>query len=262
MTDETRALLRDPKSEEMLNALAAHPRASGVLKHCSEYCFPEMDGDLINRLDKILERAERYGNYKQEDLNAFLYENRENLEQAVDFLDGRVSEYEAKFAKRGEAGNPLADTSGFPQYKSGENLFVKSEPFRKIIGELGENAGEWLLESNGWTILKKIRNLSDNGIDIVAVQTRTGRLGFFEVKTSSIGIIPELSQRQSNMQDFVVTVLEEALAGRGPWMSLDSDTVNVVQDLLQRFRNSAGNVSGGVIGIDLENKTIHLSAWR
>jgi hypothetical protein len=261
MTDETRALLRDPKNEDMLDALAEHPRASRVLKHCSKYCYPEIEGDLVKKLDEVLERAERYGHYNPEELNEFLYKNRENLEQAIEYLDDLVLEYEAKFAKRGAAGNPLADTSGFPRYMSGENLIIKSEPYRKIIGDLGENAGEWLLESNGWEIKIKIRNISDNGIDIFAVHTETGRVGFFEVKTSSIGVIPELSPRQTNMRDFVATVLEEAIAGRGQWMSLDPDTLSVVRELLQTFRSSAGNVSGGVIGIDLKNKTMRLSAW-
>lgn len=65
-------------------------------------------------------------------------------------------------------------------------------------GAFGEHIAREILKDNGWSDFVFIKNASDNGIDIIATSA-DGRLGFFEVKSSEIGDIKNLTSRQMNM---------------------------------------------------------------
>ncbi len=135
-------------------------------------------------------------------------------------------------------------------------------PFTHLVGETGEIAAENFLIGNGWDILTKIRNVSDNGIDIIARNSTTGRLGFFEVKSSSRGIIPNLSPAQADGRSFVVSRLQTAISPplNSNWMFLDGDSVIAAQRLLDEVRLS-NNMTFQAIGIDLRNGLLRISPW-
>ena len=65
-----------------------------------------------------------------------------------------------------------------------------------------------MLVKNGWMDFTYIKNVSDNGIDIIA-RGANGQLGFFEVKITTENI-PNLLARQTNMNKFVDNVLSQA----------------------------------------------------
>jgi hypothetical protein len=102
MTDDTRDWLRDPANKKLLDALAEDPRASAILKHCSEICFPRnMTAEQYHELRGILARAERYGGYNAQMLNEFLYRNRAELDEAIRYLNGLVENYETQLGAQG-----------------------------------------------------------------------------------------------------------------------------------------------------------------
>ena len=128
------------------------------------------------------------------------------------------------------------------------------------IGAFGEHIAESMLQQNGWKNFKYIKNGSDNGIDIVA-QATDGHWGFFEVKTSSTGSIPNLSPRQANMDAFVNDILYNAKEGLGRYQNIDSATKQTAEFLYNEYKSNPYNFSGNVIGVDIESGIIRVSSW-
>jgi hypothetical protein len=129
------------------------------------------------------------------------------------------------------------------------------------IGTFGENIAEDMLAKNGWKDFTYIKNGSDNGIDIIG-RGPNGQLGFFEVKTSSTGNIPNLSARQTNMNTFAEDVLSNAANGTGRYKNIDSATRNAAQKKYDEYLSNPNNVSGNVIGVDLQSGRIQISRWE
>ncbi|MNC73468.1 hypothetical protein D3C75_1246710 [compost metagenome] len=100
-----------------------------------------------------------------------------------------------------------------------------------------------MLAKNGWKNFTYIKNGSDNGIDIIAWGPK-GQLGFFEVKTSSTGTVPNLSARQTNMNNFVEDVLYNAKEGIGRYKNIDQETKNAAAKIYNEFKSQPSNVSG------------------
>ena len=128
------------------------------------------------------------------------------------------------------------------------------------VGAFGEHIAEDLLAENGWTDFIYIKNGSDNGIDIVARGPK-GQLGFFEVKTSSTGTIGDLTDRQQYMNSFVEDVLTKAKDGKAPYQNVDATIRSAASKILEEYKNNPYNVSGNVIGVDIESGKIYISRW-
>ncbi len=131
----------------------------------------------------------------------------------------------------------------------------------KEIGDLGEQVAQKFLKENGYTDIIAIQNNSGNGIDIVA-KGRDGRLSFFEVKTSSVGIVGDLSTRQADMGKFVKQVLEDAANRTGRYRKISSQTQQWAEGALDAFRRDPLSISGEAIGVDLLNETLRVSPWK
>ena len=148
----------------------------------------------------------------------------------------------------------------------GEDVFAGargrdlSKLTNKEIGDLGEGVAQKFLQDNKYTDIFAVQNKSGNGIDIVA-RTPDGRLAFFEVKTSSVGKVGELSARQANMTDFVRDILRQASTGTGRYKGLDVATQNRAAQMLREFNAAPQNASGTVVGVDLLNEIIRVSPW-
>jgi Holliday junction resolvase-like predicted endonuclease len=127
-------------------------------------------------------------------------------------------------------------------------------------GAKGEQIAADMLKQNGWTDFQYIKNTSDNGIDIIA-RGPDGHLGFFEVKTTSVGKIPNLSARQSDMTEFVQDVLTNAANGTGKYQNVDQATRNAAVKLLEEIRANPRNITGTAIGVDLQNGVMRVSSW-
>jgi RHS repeat-associated protein len=149
----------------------------------------------------------------------------------------------------------------------GRDLFAttRGQDFSRLtnrqIGDLGEDVARNFLRDNHYTDIFAVQNRSGNGIDIVA-RTRDGRLAFFEVKTSSTGNIGSLSARQGDMRAFTREVLEDAAFGRGRYRNIDATTRANARSALERLNAAPNELSGSVIGVDLQNEIIRVSPWR
>ncbi len=137
----------------------------------------------------------------------------------------------------------------------------------KMIGAQGENMAEQMLKDSGWTDFVYIKNTRDNGIDIIA-RGPNGQLGFFEVKTTGVGRIPNLSNRQSDMNWFINNVLGDAANARGRYKNIDIQVQNAAKNILgevngnyNKFLNEYYNITGATIGVDLTNGNISVSRW-
>lgn len=132
---------------------------------------------------------------------------------------------------------------------------------RQQVGDIGEDVAQRLLGENGFTDIISVQNRSGNGIDIVA-RASDGRLVFFEVKSSRVGQVGNLSTRQQSMTSFVEDVLGQAATGTGRYRHLDAAAQDTARRLLREFRRDPLNVSGNAVGVDLLNEMIRISPWR
>jgi len=140
---------------------------------------------------------------------------------------------------------------------------IEGAPTRIQTGKYGESIASQMLKENGWEIIESIKNGSDNGIDIIARDSH-GQIGFFEVKSSSLGKISNLSQRQQNVEQFVKGILFDAKEKKGRYKSIDSSTQQraaVIWDELHNANNNGRVISATAIGIDFKNNQIHISKW-
>lgn len=136
-----------------------------------------------------------------------------------------------------------------------ENLSTKE------VGDIGEDVARRLLGQNGFSDILSVQNRSGNGIDIVA-RASDGRLVFFEVKSSAVGQIGDLSVRQQNMNSFVSEILAQAATGIGRYQKLNAATQDAAALLLREFRQNPSNVSGVAVGVDLKSQVIRVSPWK
>lgn len=83
------------------------------------------------------------------------------------------------------------------------------------LGDLGEKGAKGWLKRHGYTEVMQFQNPSGHGLDIVA-RHRDGTLTFFEVKTSTGGRAPGLTEAQADQATYIVTRLNKA-ASAGPW---------------------------------------------
>jgi RHS repeat-associated protein len=148
-------------------------------------------------------------------------------------------------------------SSLFSNFKGATNL---ANLTTKQIGDLGESIAKACLGENGYTDIVSVQNASGNGIDIAARST-TGKLFFFEVKTTSVGVAGKLTPRQSDMNWFINDVLSQASSGSGRYAKLSEAEQAMAKRLYDEFNANAGNVSGQVIQVDLKNNVLDVSPW-
>lgn len=115
------------------------------------------------------------------------------------------------------------------------------------LGDLGEDAAIRMLEQRGYSDVFQIQNKSGHGVDIVA-RSPSGRLRYFEVKTGSREVAPSLTRAQRNIEEFVVSRLERAVAAKGHWSSIDPLARQRASALLGRYY-SGTPIKGAVIDI-------------
>ncbi|UFH49288.1 hypothetical protein [Pseudomonas sp. KNUC1026] len=88
---------------------------------------------------------------------------------------------------------------------------------------------------------------------------------FSEVKSSSVGNIANLSDRQKSMDFFVQDVLEQAANGQGKYKNMPVAEKYKAQTLLDEVladkELGLQSVSGNAIGVDLRNKVVRVSLW-
>ena len=83
-------------------------------------------------------------------------------------------------------------------------------PFGHAVGDIGENAVINDLKKNGYEIID-VKYGSNNGIDVLAKNPKTGKYDAFEVKSSTVGNF-NLSDAQMKPDEFVKTRLNNAAA--------------------------------------------------
>ncbi len=81
-------------------------------------------------------------------------------------------------------------------------------PFGHAVGDIGEKAVINDLKKNGYEIID-VKYGSNNGIDVLAKNPKTGKYDAFEVKSSTVGSF-NLSGAQMKPDEFVKTRLNEA----------------------------------------------------
>ncbi len=117
------------------------------------------------------------------------------------------------------------------------------------------------MRDNNHTDIFAVQNRSGNGIDIVS-RTPDGRLAFTEVKTSRTGNVGDLSVRQQNMTTFIGDVLGQAASRQGRYKSISvAEQQQQASQMLQEFRRAPENVSGNLIGVDLQGEVLRVSPW-
>ncbi|MEX5596476.1 hypothetical protein, partial [Pseudomonas orientalis] len=127
------------------------------------------------------------------------------------------------------------------------------------VGDLGEDISKVFLRDNNHTDIFAVQNRSGNCIDIVS-RTPDGRLAFTEVKTSRTGNVGDLSVRQQNMTTFIEDVLGQAASRQGRYKSI-SVAEQQARQMLREFRRAPENVSGNLIGVDLQGEVLRVSPW-
>ena len=145
----------------------------------------------------------------------------------------------------------------FSDLKAGTDLAGLTS---KRIGDLGESIATACLGTNGFTDIMSIKNASNNGIDIVARLT-SGRLYFFEVKTTAVGRAGSLSARQADMANFVNDILSQASTKSGRYKSISDAEQAAAAKIYQEFNQNRNNISGQVIRVDLQSDTLNVSPW-
>jgi hypothetical protein len=128
------------------------------------------------------------------------------------------------------------------------------------VGDLGEDISKVFLRDNNHTDIFAVQNPSGNGIDIVS-RTPDGRLAFTEVKTSRTGNVGDLSVRQQNMTTFIEDVLGQAASRQGRYKSISVAEQQQARQMLREFRRAPENVSGNLIGVDLQGEVLRVSPW-
>ncbi|MBI6631740.1 hemagglutinin repeat-containing protein [Pseudomonas paralactis] len=128
------------------------------------------------------------------------------------------------------------------------------------VGDLGEDISKVFLRDNNHTDIFAVQNRSGNGIDIVS-RTPDGRLAFTEVKTSRTGNVGDLSVRQQNMTTFIEDVLGQAASRQGRYKSISVAEQQQARQMLREFRRAPENVSGNLIGVDLQGEVLRVSPW-
>ncbi|WP_160680798.1 hypothetical protein [Clostridium sp. C8-1-8] len=141
------------------------------------------------------------------------------------------------------------------------NEVVNGKAVLTDVDAFGEHIAEDMLADNGWSNFKYIKNASDNGIDIIGTGPK-GQLGFFEVKTSTTGVINNLSSRQQYMNEFVEDVLTKAKNAEFPYQNIDECIRSDASQTLDKYYGNPYNVSGNVIGVDIEEGEIYISRWE
>lgn len=198
----------------------------------------------------------------------------DTLKNSVDTLEKyniEPSEYETEGIKSPEAAEAAAKSEVIADNLTQDAEVLESTAWRGTevvngvtivtdVGAFGEHIAADMLVQNGWSDFTYIKNGSDNGIDIIA-RSADGHLGFFEVKTSSTGTIPDLSSRQANMNVFVEDVLSKAANGNSPYSNIDPATQSAARNVYNEYVADPYNISGNVIGVDLKSGTIKVSRW-
>ena len=128
-------------------------------------------------------------------------------------------------------------------------------------GALGEQIARQLLGKNGFQEVIAIQNASGNGIDIIG-RTFDGRITFFEVKSSRVGVIGSLSARQQDMSTFVGGILRDARQGIGRYANISQEMKDAAARLSRDVDSDPLSVSGVVVGVDLLNQILRLQPWR
>lgn len=112
------------------------------------------------------------------------------------------------------------------------------------------------MRDNNHTDIFAVQNRSGNGIDIVS-RTPDGRLAF----TSRTGNVGDLSVRQQNMTTFIEDILGQAASRQGRYKSISVAEQQQARQMLREFRRAPENVSGNLIGVDLQGEVLRVSPW-
>ena len=173
-----------------------------------------------------------------------------------------VSKVKHKLPVKFKNGNTyalLADKRG-GNYRSWQKKSTPSlsRANNQVTGETGETMAEAFLVKNDWEIQLAIKNGSDNGIDIVAIGPNK-QLGFFEVKTTRNGTVPNLSELQQG-PTYIIDILNEARKGRLRNQVILPKVANKADFLLDLIE-SGTPVTKGIIGINLRTNKLRISPW-
>ena len=177
---------------------------------------------------------------------------------AISMVRGTPLSVPVKF-KNGNTYALLADKRG-GNYRSWQKKSTPSlsRANNQVTGETGETMAEAFLVKNDWEIQLAIKNGSDNGIDIVAIGPNK-QLGFFEVKTTRNGTVPNLSELQQG-PTYIIDILNEARKGRLRNQVILPKVANKADFLLDLIE-SGTPVTKGIIGINLRTNKLRISPW-
>lgn len=64
------------------------------------------------------------------------------------------------------------------------------------------------------------------------------------------------------MDEFVQDVLTKAENGEFPYQNIDESLRNKAAEILDEYYNNPYNVSGNVIGVDLQQGEVYISRWE
>lgn len=75
------------------------------------------------------------------------------------------------------------------------------------------------------------------------------------------GNVGDLSVRQQNMTTFIEDVLGQAASRQGRYKSISVAEQQQARQMLREFRRAPENVSGNLIGVDLQGEVLRVSPW-
>jgi hypothetical protein len=122
----------------------------------------------------------------------------------------------AKEAKEAEEAAKLGKAPGEPPKSPGDGAKIKG----KRSNEAGK-CGEWLakldMAKEGFDEIVAVQNNSNQGVDLVGRNSKTGEVKVWEVKASETGTAPPLRGDQARMggADFTSSRLDRASQGKG-----------------------------------------------
>jgi Holliday junction resolvase-like predicted endonuclease len=126
----------------------------------------------------------------------------------------------------------------------GFDVWAHNQCSGKSLGDFGEAKVKALLQAKGLKFVGQIQNASGHGIDLV-FRTKSGKLVFVEVKSSSGSIAPGLSKAQSNAASFVSDRLDKAATAgnnKGRWKNVNQSTKSLAASIQDDIANGVGAV--------------------
>ena len=153
ITEDTEKLLLS--KPELREALAESSLAATALKKCKSPCFPEQaTAEQVKRLEGLLEKVKKTGNYSEDAVREFLYNRRGELDKAIGEIEMMAS------TKRLREGSAAKDLDAWLAYRNSNGAITQGvdpaliQAQKNLAHDVGVEAGRAMAGQEGLTISK------------------------------------------------------------------------------------------------------------